>query len=184
MLYRGVLGVPRDEDQRISAATCLAILRLPDPRTLLRGSRLSYLGQLLRSGPAEVWAAVRADQPYAEMLRADLRWLYAWCWRTVDLPSPDGHWQEWSHFIQTKPGREMLRADLRWLYAWCWRTVDLPSPDGHWQEWSHFIQTKPGRYKGLCKRAKALAIIQFAVIAALDGLHKALCQISGTSRGV
>ena len=144
MLYRGVLGVPRDEDQRISAATCLAILRLPDPRTLLRGSRLSYLGQLLRGGPAEVWAAVRADQPYAEM----------------------------------------LRADLRWLYAWCWRTVDLPSPDGHWQEWSHFIQTKPGRYKGLCKRAKALAVIQFAVIAALDGLHKALCQISGTSRGV
>ena len=69
MLYRGVLGVPRDEDQRISAATCLAILRLPDPRTLLRGFRLSYLGQLLRGGPAEVWAAVRADQPYAEMLR-------------------------------------------------------------------------------------------------------------------
>ena len=79
---------------------------------------------------------------------------------------------------QTSRMRRCYVADLRWLYAWCWQTVDLPSPDGHWQEWSHFIQAKPGRYKGLCKRAKALAVIQFAVIAALDGLHKALCQIS------
>ncbi|CAE7822800.1 unnamed protein product [Symbiodinium sp. CCMP2592] len=104
-LYRSVLGVPSQENQRITAATCFAILQLPDPRTLLRLSRLSYLGQMFRSGPAELRAAVRSDPPYATMVHGDLVWLFSWCWKTVDLPSPDVDWDAWSRFITTQPGR-------------------------------------------------------------------------------
>ena len=79
-LYRGILNVPRESDQRITSATCFAILGQPDPGTLLRTARLSYLSQIIRSGPDELWAAVRADQPYADLLQGDLRWLFEWCW--------------------------------------------------------------------------------------------------------
>ena len=138
--YRGILGVHRDMDQRITASTCFSLLQLPDPDTLLRMSRLSYLAQIIRSGPATLWSIVRADRPYADM----------------------------------------LAADLRWLYSWVWGTCDLQPPDGHWEEWRCFIKTSPNRFKGLCKRARALTICQHTVTAALDNLHCALADISGS----
>ena len=137
--YRGVLGVHRDMDQRITASTCFSLLQSPDPDTLLRLTRLSYLAQIIRSGPDTLWAIVRADRPYADM----------------------------------------LAADLRWLYAWVWGTCDLPEPDGHWEEWRCYIKTSPNRFKGLCKRARALSVCQHTVTAALDNLHCALADLSG-----
>ena len=101
--YRGVMGIPRDEDQHLTAHACFSLLQLPAPATLLRLSRLSYLGQLVRSGPPEVWAALRVDQPYAILLKDDLRWLYAWCWRTSALRSPDTHWEEWRVIMRDRP---------------------------------------------------------------------------------
>ncbi|CAE7264709.1 unnamed protein product, partial [Symbiodinium sp. KB8] len=138
--YRGVLGVHRNMDQRITASTCFSLLQLPDPDTLLRLTRLSYLAQIIRSGPDILWAIVRADRPYADM----------------------------------------LTADLLWLYAWVWNTCSLPSPEGHWEEWHLFIKTSPNRFKGLCKRARALSICQDTVTAALDNLHCALADLSGS----
>ena len=104
-LYRGILNVPRESDQRITSATCFAILGQPDPGTLLRTARLSYLSQIIRSGPDELWAAVRADQPYADLLQGDLRWLFEWCWSTTHLPHPTGHWTAWISHIQARPGQ-------------------------------------------------------------------------------
>ena len=86
--YRGILGVHRDMDQRITASTCFSLLQLPDPDTLLRLTRLSYLAQIIRSGPDALWAVLRADRPYADMLLADLEWLYSWVRATCSLPSP------------------------------------------------------------------------------------------------
>ena len=103
--YRGVVNIPYGGDQHLTAHTCFSILQLPAPSTLLRLSRLSYLEQLVRSGPPEVWAALRADQPYAEMFRGDLRWLFAWTWATSPLPHPDCNWGLWRAFIAGSPGR-------------------------------------------------------------------------------
>ena len=86
-MYRGTLT---------TSATCFAILRT---------ARLSYLSQIIRSGPDELWAALRADQPYADLLKGDLRWLFEWCWSTTHLPHPDGHWPAWASLIQTRPGQ-------------------------------------------------------------------------------
>ena len=138
--YRGILGVHRDMDQRITASTCFSLLQLPDPDTLLRLTRLSYLAQLIRSGPDTLWAIVRADRPYADM----------------------------------------LSDDLVWLYAWVWNTCSLPNPADHWDAWHSFIKAFPNRFKGLCKRARALSISQHTVIAAFDNLHCALADLSGS----
>ena len=137
--YRGILGVHRDMDQRITASTCFSLLQLPDPATLLRLTRLSYLAQIIRSGPDTLWAILRADRPYADM----------------------------------------LTADLRWLYSWVSTTCSLPSPDEHWASWHSFIKASPNRFKGLCKRARALTICQHTVVAAFDNLHCALADIAG-----
>ena len=137
--YRSTVNIPRSADQHVTAATCFSLLRAPDPEILLRNARLSYLGQALRSGPDALWAAIRADQPYAEL----------------------------------------LRADLRWLHAWCWATTSLPHPDTAWRVWADFILSSPGRFKGMCKRAKALSIHQHTVVAALDGLHRLLTELAG-----
>ncbi|CAE7217238.1 unnamed protein product, partial [Symbiodinium necroappetens] len=136
---RSTVNIPRSADQHVTAATCFSLLRAPDPEILLRTARLSYLGQALRSGPDALWASIRADQPYAEL----------------------------------------LRADLRWLHAWCWATTSLPHPDTAWRAWADFILSSPGRFKGMCKRAKALSIHQHTVVAALDGLHRLLTELAG-----
>ena len=136
--YRGVLGVHRNMDQRITASTCFSLLQLPDPDTLLQLARLSYLAQIVRSGPDILWAILRADRPYADM----------------------------------------LASDLAWLYSWVWDTCSLPHPAGNWREWHSFIKASPNRFKGLCKRARALTVCQHTVIAALDNLHCALTDIA------
>ena len=55
--YRPLLGLSRQDDQRVDAATCFALLDLPSPRALLCFQRLLYLGQMVVSAPAEVWAS-------------------------------------------------------------------------------------------------------------------------------
>ena len=137
--YRGILGVKRQADQRITASTCFSILQVPDPDVVLRLTRLSYLAQLVRSGPPVLWAAIRVDRPYADM----------------------------------------LQSDLRWLFAWTWQTLPLRDPTLYWDDWRDLMQTSPNRFKGLCKRAKALTICQHTVKAALDNLHTALSDLSG-----
>ncbi|CAE7496001.1 unnamed protein product [Symbiodinium sp. KB8] len=98
-------GVGRWDDQRIDASTCFALLCLPSPATLLRTQRLLYIGQMIRAGPDELWAVLRADRPHAELLRADLRWLHGWTHHTTGLPHPDLEWDAWVSFVKTTYGK-------------------------------------------------------------------------------
>ena len=143
-LYRSVLGVKFQEDQHITSSTCYALLQLPDPDVTLRTSRLSYVAQLLRAGPAPLWAAIRADTQYIDM----------------------------------------LRQDFAWLYSWCHATTDWPNPDTHWAFWKSAIVKMPGRYKGLCKRARVLTVLQHTVRAAFDGLYRAIRAVAGSTEPV
>ncbi|CAE7737850.1 unnamed protein product, partial [Symbiodinium sp. CCMP2456] len=104
-LYRSVLGIKFAEDQHITASTCFALLQMPDPGVTLRCSRLSYLAQMLRAAPDPLWAIVRADLPYMELLWQDLSWLYAWCHCTMDWPHPRADWGSWATGIVRFPGR-------------------------------------------------------------------------------
>ena len=103
--YRPLLGIGRGDDQRLDASTCFALLGLPSPATLLRTQRLLYLGQLIRAGPDELWAVLRADRPHAELLRADTRWLHDWVYRTTGLPHPDSEWDAWVSFVKKTYGK-------------------------------------------------------------------------------
>ncbi|CAE7229751.1 unnamed protein product [Symbiodinium necroappetens] len=103
--YRSVLGLKHQDDQHVTCSTCFALLQVPDPDVVLRCSRLSYLAQLLRAGPAPLWAVMRADTEYTAMLRRDLQWLYSWCHATTDWPHPEGNWPFWRNAILTMPGR-------------------------------------------------------------------------------
>ncbi|OLP82019.1 hypothetical protein AK812_SmicGene37367 [Symbiodinium microadriaticum] len=103
--YRPLLGIGRCDAQNWDASTCFALLGLPSPSTLLRTQRLLYLGQMLRAGPDELWAVLRADRPHASLLQADIRWLHEWTHRTTGLPNPDLEWSAWVSFVQQAYGK-------------------------------------------------------------------------------
>ena len=142
-LYRPLLGLKHSDNQSLDASTCFALLNLPSPMVLLRTERLTYLGQMVCSGPDALWAIVRADQAYAQT----------------------------------------LQSDIQWLHAWTWNTSGMPCPAYDWPRWRSFMQEFPGRYKGLIKRARALDIYRHGVIAALNGLHRALVIKCGLQEG-
>ena len=102
--YRAILCIPRTDDQAVTAHRCLAATGLPSPDTLLRRLRLLYLRQLVQAAPDQLWAAVRADRPYATQLSLDLEWLYRWTHATSPLSAPSGNWTQWHDFMRDRPG--------------------------------------------------------------------------------
>ena len=104
-LYRFLLCVPRGAPQNHTALSVYALTDLPPLAMLLRKCRLQYLCQLVRSGPDVLWAAIRADRGYADLLSADARWMHAWICRTSDLPHPASDWNAWCDLMRSQPGR-------------------------------------------------------------------------------
>ncbi|CAE7884795.1 unnamed protein product [Symbiodinium microadriaticum] len=76
-IYRATLGLSRQDDQHVSLETMCALLRQPDPFTILRVEQLRYLRQLIAHAPDALWALLRQDVPFIAMLRDTLAWLYA-----------------------------------------------------------------------------------------------------------
>ena len=101
--YRQILCVPRDSDQHYSFATVLALVNLPGPDATLHAQRLLYLGQMVRTGPPELWALVKLDRPYADLVLASARWLFQWVHRTSPLPNPETGWPTWLSLMQNEP---------------------------------------------------------------------------------
>ncbi|CAE7291716.1 unnamed protein product [Symbiodinium sp. CCMP2456] len=104
-LYRPLLGLGRDSEQDISFHACLAIVGLPSPANTLRRHRLLYLAQAFRSAPDALWALIRADRPYAEMLMDAARWLHARVGEQAGLPAPDDDWAAWAVILRQHTGR-------------------------------------------------------------------------------
>ena len=103
--YRSFLCLPRNGQHNVTAFAVYALTDLPPLTALLRKCRLQYLSQMARSGPDVLWAAVRADRPYANLLRGDVQWMYAWLHRTTTLPDPSQGWSSWLSLMQEQPGR-------------------------------------------------------------------------------
>ncbi|OLP97625.1 hypothetical protein AK812_SmicGene20009 [Symbiodinium microadriaticum] len=102
--YRAIMCIPRGGDQTVTAHRCLATTGLNAPDTLLRQMRLLYLRQLVQAAPDQLWAAIRADRPYAMQLSQDLEWLHRWTYATSSLPSPSQDWAAWYTFMHDRPG--------------------------------------------------------------------------------
>ena len=103
-IYRATLGLSRQDDQHVSLETMCALLRQPDPFTILRVEQLRYLRQLIAHAPDALWALLRQDVPFIAMLRDTLAWLYARIGATTRLPHPLEDWQPWCHVCRDRPG--------------------------------------------------------------------------------
>ncbi|CAE7461489.1 unnamed protein product, partial [Symbiodinium necroappetens] len=102
--YRGILCIPRAGPQDIPALTCCALVRLPPPDVILRRARLQYLRQLVAAGPPQLWACVKDDRPYCDLLANDLRWVYGWTHLMPAVEDPDSSWESWRTLMSQRPG--------------------------------------------------------------------------------
>ena len=102
-LYRATLGLRPFEDQHVSLATMCSLLGLPDHATLLRVEQLRYCKQLCQCAPDAVWALIRQDVAYLDLLRDALAWLFARVKATCQLPHPLENWEAWTTLIRERP---------------------------------------------------------------------------------
>ena len=102
-LYRATLGLRVQDDQHVSMATICSLLGLLDYESLLRIEQLRYLKQLVGYAPDAVWALIRQDCPYMELIRGALSWLFVRIRATSNLPDPLAEWQIWCDLIKTRP---------------------------------------------------------------------------------
>ena len=103
-LYRATLGLSRDADQHVTLAMMCSLLGLLDAETLLRIEQLRYLRQLLGHAPDVLWALVRVDTAYLNVLREALAWLYRRVQATCQLPDPLLEWDVWCRTCLERPG--------------------------------------------------------------------------------
>ena len=80
----------------------------------------------------------------------------------------------WALVRADAPYLDAMRAALRWLHEWTHSTSDLPDPLADWERWYDFIRATPNRFKGLVLRAQGMEACRQQVVAALDGLYRAL----------
>ena len=88
-------------DQRLFAEAGVV-----DPSTHIRLSRLGYFGNLIRYGPAPLWALLATDETWLHMIHVDMPWLIANCQSRVFRP-PFEHEQGppfWETLILEQPG--------------------------------------------------------------------------------
>ena len=100
---RAILCIPRGGDQSLTGLACCALTGLLPPHILLRKARLLYLRQLVAAGPKELWAIIRADRPYAEMLMSDLVWVFQWNHRMLEVGHPYHGWDDWLRLMRARP---------------------------------------------------------------------------------
>ena len=108
-LYKRLLKSPRDA--HLSDEEVLHRTGLPEPATLLRIRRLSYLGSLLSVGASAHWGLLNQDQAWMDLLRADLQWAGDQLGRTCHLGDPFSHTDRWLEVITFHRGywKRLLR---------------------------------------------------------------------------
>ena len=104
-LYHQLVNPPRAGEQKWYACMLCARTGLLPPRDILHVERLRYALQMLRNGPAQLWALVRRDAAYCELMMSSFDWLYVRLQATCPLHSPRDAWTQWSDLMTTKPGR-------------------------------------------------------------------------------
>ena len=102
-LYRSSIGLKVTDDRHTSLATICSLLGLLDYESLMHVERLRYLGQLIQHGPDALWALIRSDGPYLDLVRTSLAWLFTRVKATTRLPHPLEDWQSWQDLFTARP---------------------------------------------------------------------------------
>ena len=103
-MYRQLLCLPSDASKHLYAVSVCARVGLASPDTILHLERLRYAVRLVRHGPEQLWALIRQDQSYCELMRGSFEWLYHRIRATCGLPSPASDWDSWQRLLCTRPG--------------------------------------------------------------------------------
>eukprot|EP00439_Symbiodinium_sp_Y106_P038167 s6818_g4.t1 len=102
-LYRATLGLQVSDSQHLTLATICSLLGLLDYASLLRVEQLQYLRQLCATAPDALWALIRQDPPYLQLLREALHWLFVRVKATCHLADPEVAFEAWRVLICDRP---------------------------------------------------------------------------------
>ena len=100
-LYRRFLKVPHDA--HMTDEEILVRIGLPSPSTLLRRSRLRYLGHLQRSGPEDIWPIVMQDAQWLCLIKDDIQWLWRQLSNSSPLCDPEKDYSHWEFLMKSYP---------------------------------------------------------------------------------
>ena len=100
-LYRRLLRLPPDaawHDDEI----CVE-LELPTPTELLRRTRLRYLCTLHQCEHTVSWRLLHSDSEWCNLVKDDLKWLWAQLWQSSALPDPETNLETWRYLWKFHP---------------------------------------------------------------------------------
>ena len=80
----------------------------------------------------------------------------------------------WTLLRLDRPYADIMAGSARWLHRWLYGTSPLPDPDTSWQQWVEIMLGERNKFKGWILRAQALEQCKAHVIAALDGVYRAI----------
>ena len=156
-MYQGLLRNQFEHARLITMShnEVIARVQLPPLRILLHVERLRHFGQLVRNGPAPLWALLACEQNWLQRCQESLAWLYEELHSTIALPHPCEDWDQWRGMIVSQPGkflgwlkRAQLHATLQITNQWCvkhWQAIIVEQALIHLQTppWIHSISSMP-----------------------------------------
>ena len=101
-LYRRLLGGAHD--RHLTDQDILTTLELPSPTTLLRQTRLRYLGSLYTSAPSEIWSVLHGDVWWRCLIQDDIQWMWKQLCRSSPLTDPMTDFTYWEILMRQYPG--------------------------------------------------------------------------------
>ena len=101
-LYRRLLGGAHD--RHLTDQDILTTLELPSPTTLLRQTRLRYLGSLYTSAPSEIWSVLHGDVWWRCLIQDDIQWMWKQLCRSSPLTDPMTDFTYWEFLMRQYPG--------------------------------------------------------------------------------
>ena len=101
-LYRRLLGGAHD--RHLTDQDILTTLELPSPTTLLRQTRLRYLGSLYTSAPSEIWSVLHGDAWWRCLIQDDIQWMWKQLCRSSPLTDPMTDFTYWEFLMRQYPG--------------------------------------------------------------------------------
>ena len=104
-MVRQVLCLPKHGEHDLHFCSLFARAGLCSPTVMLHKERLCYAVQLLRHGPPVLWAALKQDEPFCELMLSAFEWLFCRVEGTCPLRSPREDWAGWATFICKSPAK-------------------------------------------------------------------------------
>ena len=106
-LYRHIMCIPHDGEQRWHLCSLCAHTGLCSPDMLLNVQRLRYALQVVKSAPDALWACIQHDASYSALVQESLAWLFE---KFKATGHPAIAWRAWKERMCTKPEGWIKRA--------------------------------------------------------------------------